>query len=86
MAVVDLKIKVSSEDVDIFTAKVEAAAAYFERAPDDDPLKMEMAAFGEIDSDRDVTLTAEYGDGAFIVRVTPSPGLQSLLDMVPNAG
>ncbi|MBQ2263262.1 MAG: hypothetical protein II336_18110 [Loktanella sp.] len=58
-------------------------AAHFETAPNDDPAKMAMAAFGEIDAEKHLIIEGGKEGGEYFVRTTLSPELQAICDMVP---
>lgn len=75
-----LKVVSNIEDV---VAKVVAAQRYFEAAPDSDPLKQDMAAFGVIDIDRDMVQDVRCDGGRIVVDVSFAPDLQRLMDRVP---
>lgn len=79
MAELRVVIKTNVNDV---VATVERMAAHFETAPDDDPAKQAMAAFGEIVAARDLVFTSECDGGLVEVTALLSPELQRIADMV----
>lgn len=82
MATTGLEINVNTDAVSMLIGKVEAMTAYFAAAPDCDPVKKAMADFGEIDIDRDIAVSTEFERGQVVVKVTPSPELKRIMDMV----
>lgn len=80
MATMSIKLSTNVSNV---TATMHRMADYFEAAPEDDPAKRAMSAFGEINTDRDLVFTSDYSDGAVTVTVSLSPALQRIADMVP---
>ena len=70
-------------DVSNVTATIQRMADHFDAAPEDDPAKLAMLAFGEINTDRDLVFTSDYSEGAVTVTVSLSPALQRIADMVP---
>lgn len=77
-------IPVDTSAVAALIAKVDAMATYLDTAPDDDPAKVEMAAFGEIDTDKHFHTKVDFCAGQVVVTVTPVPELQRILDLVPG--
>lgn len=77
-------IPVNTDAVEALIAKVDAMAAYFDAAHDDDPVKVEMAAFGEIDIDRHFHTKVDFCAGQVVVTVTPVPELQRIMNLVPG--
>lgn len=77
-------IPVDKSSVEAMIAKIEAMVSYFDSAPDDDPAKVEMSAFGEIDCDRHIDMTVDFLEGQVVVTVTPVPELQRIMDLVPG--
>lgn len=84
MATTGLEIKINTDAVNALIGRVEAMAAYFEAAPDHDPVKAAMADFGEIDIDRDIAVSTGFKGGQIVVKVTAVPELQRIMDMVPG--
>ena len=78
-----LNITVKGE-VDPLLAQIERASAYLDSAPDDDPIKQKMLAFGEINMDSHITLETKVNGLTAIVTATACPELQAILDMVPQ--
>lgn len=76
-------IPVDTTSVEAVLATINRAAEYLDAAPDDDPAKVAILAFGEIDVDRDFTTKVDFSRGQVVVTVTPVPELQRVLDMVP---
>lgn len=58
-------------------------AQHFDTAPDTDPAKVAMAAFGEIEIGRDIVIESGKDEGGYFVRALLSPALQAICDMVP---
>lgn len=79
MAECALKICIST-NLDEIAAQVDRACAFFEAAQDDDPLKIEMARFGEIDFDRDVVSVTSVDGYSMTVHYSWRPELQSIFD------
>lgn len=84
MVDISLEIPINTDAVEALIARFERASSYFDAAPDDDPFKVAMAAFGEIDCDRDIQTKVDFHDGQVVVTVTPVPELQRIMDMVPD--
>ncbi|WP_306150642.1 hypothetical protein [Roseovarius sp. MMSF_3281] len=81
MAKTVLSIQVKS-NVDALARAVGAMQAHFEAAPDDDPAKCAMIAFGEIDAKRHIQTDARFEDGVCHVTLSMCPELQAIADMV----
>lgn len=78
----ELKIKVQM-DIDGVTETIERMAQHFETAPDDDPAKQAMAAFGEIDPETHLVLDEKFEGGVLSIEVRLCPELQRIADMTP---
>lgn len=61
-------------------AQLQRAAEFFDAAPDDDPLKIEMAEFGEIDASRDMVLTSDFKGGNISVFFAWRSELRAIFD------
>lgn len=70
-------------DTDVALDAINRMAHHFETAPDTDPAKVAMAAFGEIEIGRDIIVEGGKDEGGYLVRATLSPALQTICDMVP---
>lgn len=77
-------IPVDTSAVQAMIAKIEAMASYFTTARDDDPAKVAMAAFGEIDCERHIHTKVDFPGGQVVVTVTPVPELKRIMDLVPG--
>jgi hypothetical protein len=77
-----LKLKMTM-DLDDITRAFDRMRAHFEAAPDDDPAKLAMAAFGEVDTEKHLPVVSDYANGVISVRCAPCPELQRIMDMVP---
>lgn len=83
MAKVEHTISVNMDAVTDFTKRVEAMVAFFEAAPETDPVKAEMLKFGEIDVAKHFEVGVETVDKKFVATVTVDAELQRIMDMVP---
>jgi hypothetical protein len=83
MATCEQTISVNMDAVTAFANRVEAMAAFFDAAPDDDPAKSEMANFGEIEVEKHFSFAFKKVDGELVAAVSVDPELQRIMDMVP---
>lgn len=77
-----LSVKTTANFGDV-TRALERMLAHFEATPNDDPVKVAMIELGGIDAERHLPMVSDCADGVIAVRVTPSPELQRIMDMVP---
>lgn len=83
MATIEHTISVNMDAVTDFIKRVEAMAAFFEAAPETDPVKPEMVKFGEIDVAKHFEVGVETVDKNLVATVTVDAELQRIMDMVP---
>lgn len=82
MANSQLMFKVET-NADALAKNVEEMTTHFAVAPDYDPAKVEMVAFGEIDIARHFSISVECIENVWRATLTPIPELQAIMDMVP---
>ena len=78
-----LTLNIDTAEISAFASRIERMAAYFKTAPADDPVKLAMAEFGEIEMGKDVVVKTTNLDGSFVMSVEIAPSLQALMDTVP---
>ena len=82
MAELKMKIKTNVHEL---AAKIEAMGLHLETAPEDDPAKIAMLAFGKIDPEAHFQYDTRSVDGEIICDVIAAPELQRIMDMIPAA-
>ena len=71
-------------NIDEFCSTVERLAEYLNTAPEGDPVKAIMLAYGELDLDRHITQEVSCLDGIVTLTFGFKRGLQAIVDMVPS--
>ncbi|MCF7725776.1 hypothetical protein [Sulfitobacter sp. M22] len=66
-----------------FSSAVKRLAEYIDTAPDDDPVKEAMLAYGAIDLEHDITQETSCVNGVTTITYGFKPAFQKLVDMVP---
>lgn len=79
MAHIMMKIETNVSE---FSETVSAMSEYLEAAQDDDPVKLAMAEFGKIESEKHLNFTTELKEGIIHVRMSFAPELQQIFDMI----
>jgi hypothetical protein len=70
-------------NVNDICARIKAMSDYLDSSPDDDPLRAEMLAFGEIDTEKHLAFATHIDGGKIVCTVTPCAELARLMDMIP---